>query len=123
MEKDEDITCIKMLSCKSELPAPPQKRKDAENDTSIKNIVLTHMKECDANYEKNEDESANALNEDPVVEEEDSVMKSEPDEWLKSPEKSANSELFSESMRIKEAFSSSIINISLSECLEELEEF
>lgn len=53
LKKDEDITRVKMISCRSGLPAAPKKRKDAEIDAAIKNVVLEYVKKTEADIEKN----------------------------------------------------------------------
>lgn len=82
VKKDEDITRTKMISCKSELPAAPQKRKDAEIDAAIKNIVLTYVKEAEAGNEKDSGDEEDAAGGG----EEGSGTKSSRDKWLKTPE-------------------------------------
>lgn len=86
LKKDEDITRTKIISCNSELPAPPQKRKDAEINAAIKNIVLTYVKKTEADNENNsgDEEEENESNEDAAAGGEET--KSSRDKWLKTPE-------------------------------------
>lgn len=86
LKKDEDITRTKMISCKSELPAPPQKRKDAEIEAAIKNIVLTYVKETESGNGMDLVDEEDETNESAAPESEGSEMKSSRDEWLKTPE-------------------------------------
>lgn len=53
LKKDEDIARVKMISCRSGLPAAPKKRKDAEVDAAIKKVVVTYVKDTEADDEKN----------------------------------------------------------------------
>lgn len=53
LKKDEDIARVKMLSCRSGLPAAPKKRKDVAVDDAIKKIVATYLTDTEADDEKN----------------------------------------------------------------------
>lgn len=87
LKKDEDITRIKMLSCRSGLPAEPKKRKDAENDAAIKKIILTYVKNIEADIEKEsyEGEDENESNEVDAGAA-GGEMESSREKWLKTHE-------------------------------------
>lgn len=90
LKKDEDITRVKMISCRSGLPAPPKKRKDAEYDSAIKNVVLEYVKNTEADAEKNkcEEEEEGEENEldEAVAEGAVGDTESSRDKWLKTHE-------------------------------------
>lgn len=90
LKKDEDISRTKMISCKSELPAAPQKRKDAEINTAIKDIVQTYVKATEVDegtLDSGQEEEENELSEAALAAgEEGDEAKVKRDKWLKSPE-------------------------------------
>lgn len=53
LKKDEDISRVKMLSCNSGYPAPPQKPKYAQQQAAIKCSVQTYLKAIAEEAQKN----------------------------------------------------------------------
>lgn len=64
MKKDEDISRVKINSCKTGLPPPPQVKKYSDRNAAIKNCLEEYLREKAKNADDQEEEEEEEGEED-----------------------------------------------------------